>query len=114
MLMQHRITQDGVDAGLVALVIGFQRLQNVGIDANRSGLLDGPVEGVPGGVFPEVFRQRRNVAGVNLLVGHGRQSCQLGLLLAGEGWQIGGVDLVFNGFLRHGVSFLSGLPFGQK
>ena len=112
--MQHGITQDSVDAGLVALAIGFQPLQNVGIDAHRCGLLDGPVEGVAGGVFPEVFRQRRNVAGVNVLVGHGRQSHQLGLLLAGEGRQIGRVELVFHGFLGHNVSFLLGLPFGQK
>ena len=46
MLMQHRITQDGVDAGLIALAIGFQPLQNVGIDAHCGGLFDGPVEGV--------------------------------------------------------------------
>ena len=56
MLMQHGITQNSVDAGLVALAIGFQPLQNVGIDAHRGGLLDGRVDGVAGGVFREAFR----------------------------------------------------------
>ena len=44
--MQHRLPQDGIDAGLVAFAVRFKPLQNVGVNAHRGDLFDGPVKGV--------------------------------------------------------------------
>jgi hypothetical protein len=45
-LPQHRITQDRIDARLVALAIGLEPHQYVGIDPHGGGLFGGFVQGV--------------------------------------------------------------------
>ena len=111
--LQHGFAQDGIDPCLIALALALEPQQYIRIDANRCRLLGRLVERVFDGMLPELVRQRRNVAVVDLAVGQGRQRLQLGLLCGRQGRQVCQINFVVHG-LAHSVSFPWIQPCGQK
>ncbi len=68
---KHLPAEDGIDAGLVALALGFEPVEHVGIDAGGDLALDRPVEHTSAGVLELVFGEGGDIAVVDLALGPG-------------------------------------------
>lgn len=102
--LQHGPAQDGIDSRLVALALALEPHQHIRVDANRRCLLGRLIERIPGGLLPELVRQRRDVAAVDLAVRQDRQRRQFGFLDGRQRWEVRQVNLAFHG-LAYSVSF---------
>lgn len=102
--LQHGSAQDGIDSRLLALALALEPHQHIRVDANRRCLLGRLIERIPGGLLPELLRQRRDVAAVDLAVRQDRQRRQFGFLGGRQRWEVRQVNLAFHG-LAYSVSF---------
>ncbi len=68
-IFQHGLAQQGVGAGLIALTLTAQPSDDVGVKAKRQLLFQRTVEGITDGIFPEFFRQFRNIGSIDAIIG---------------------------------------------
>lgn len=73
----HGLTEEGVDAGLVAGAGALEPGENVGIEADGDGAFDGTVELADDGLA--AVRYFGDVGGVDVLVAETDKSFQLGI-----------------------------------
>lgn len=80
--MKHSVPEEGVRLGLVTGSLGFQPVDDVGVQAHGDGLLPGPVEFSDFGSAP--IDDRRNIGKINIFVFHCGDGADVALLLRGE------------------------------
>ncbi len=66
---QHLAPQDRIDPGLVALTLGLEPVQHVGVYSRGYLAFARAIEVAAAGVLPLFLRHFRDVAGINLTVG---------------------------------------------